>query len=159
MLMPLSYYRGLRHDAVTQDQYRKPLEIAKKALEDKFDSVDSVDMLVPPTHPGELTRKSLVESIQGDTFLQCFSCTTCSTVCPVANNYENDLSVLGMVPHQMMHAAILGIPDLVYRSGMLWNCLGCYECQQHCPQEVRVADVFYELKNLAIEQVKGSELK
>ncbi len=154
MLTPLSYYRGLRRDALTQEQYRKPLEVAKKALEDKYDSVFSVEMLVPPTHPGELTRQSLVKSIQGDSFSQCFSCTTCSTVCPVANNYENDLSILGLVPHQMMHAAILGIPDLIFRSGMLWNCLGCYECQQHCPQEVRVADVFYELKNLAIAQAK-----
>jgi len=37
---------------------------------------------------------------------------------------------------------------------MLWDCLGCYQCQEHCPQDVRVVDVFYELKNMAIAQAK-----
>jgi heterodisulfide reductase subunit C len=154
----LSYYRGLKSDALTKDQYQQPLNIAKKALENKFASVGSADILDPPAPFGEVTRRNLVSSIQGDTFSSCFSCTTCSTVCPVANNYGNDMDVLGMVPHQMIHAAILGIPDLVFRSNMLWSCLGCYECQQHCPQGVRVADVFYELKNLAIEHAKENPL-
>jgi heterodisulfide reductase subunit C len=152
----LSYHRGLKSDELTKDQYQRPLDVAKKALEDKFASVDAVDILGPPLPSGDLTRRSLISSIQGDTFSRCFTCTTCSTVCPVASNYGNDLSVLGMVPHQMIHAAILGIPDLIFRSNMLWSCLGCYECQQHCPQGVHVADVFYELKNLAVQQAKGT---
>jgi heterodisulfide reductase subunit C len=38
---------------------------------------------------------------------------------------------------------------------MLWACLGCYQCQDHCPQGVRITDVFYELKNIAIKEVKA----
>ena len=154
-LTGLSYCRGLRREELNQTQYRRPVELAKKALEDEYRSIDSMDVLVPPTHSGELARKSLVSSIQGNTFSHCFTCTTCSTVCPVARNYDNDLNILGMVPHQMIHAAILGLPDLIFRSNMLWSCLGCYECQQHCPQGIHVTDVFYELKNLAISRKSG----
>jgi heterodisulfide reductase subunit C/nitrate reductase gamma subunit len=150
----LSFYRGLRKDVLAQEQYEKPVNSTWKALEDDFKPVDVPGSLASPTQTGVLAKKSLTTSAQGDTFSYCFTCTTCSTVCPVAGNYENDLNILGMVPHQIMHAAILGIPDPIFRSNMLWSCLGCYECQQHCPQGIRVTDVFYELKNLAIEHAK-----
>jgi len=154
----LSFYRGLRRDALPQDQYQKPLNSAKTALEDRFKTADMPESPVAPSHTGILAKRNLTASAQGDTFSYCFTCTTCSTACPVANNYKNDLNILGMVPHQIMHAAILGIPDTIFRSNMLWSCLGCYECQQHCPQGVRVTDVFYELKNLAIENAKENPL-
>jgi len=150
----LSFYRGLRKDVLSQEQYQKPVNSTWKVLEDKFKPIDVPGSLDSPTQTGVLAKRSLTTSAQGDTFAYCFTCTTCSTVCPVASNYENDLNILGMVPHQIMHAAILGIPDPIFRSNMLWSCLGCYECQQHCPQGVRVTDVFYELKNLAIEHAK-----
>jgi heterodisulfide reductase subunit C len=53
-----------------------------------------------------------------------------------------------------MHATALGLSDLIFSSKMLWACLGCYQCQQQCPQGVRVADVLYELKNLAFKQLR-----
>jgi len=53
-----------------------------------------------------------------------------------------------------MHATALGLSDLIYNAKMLWACLGCYQCQQQCPQGVRVTDVLYELKNLAFNKTK-----
>jgi heterodisulfide reductase subunit C len=38
---------------------------------------------------------------------------------------------------------------------MLWDCLGCYQCQELCPQGVAVTDVMYQLKNVAIAQAAG----
>ncbi len=57
-----------------------------------------------------------------------------------------------MLPHQIMHCLALGMRDATLGTGMLWNCLTCYQCQEQCPQGVRVTDVFYELKNLAIQK-------
>jgi len=73
----------------------------------------------------------------------------------MVSNYENALETLGLVPHQIIRAAVLGLPDPAFRSKMLWTCLGCYQCQDACPQGVRVTDVFYELKNMAIRRIKG----
>jgi heterodisulfide reductase subunit C len=56
------------------------------------------------------------------------------------------------MPHQLMHAIALKQWDMVFQSMMLWYCLGCYQCQENCPQKVRIADILYELKNTAISR-------
>jgi lipoprotein signal peptidase len=81
-------------------------------------------------------------------------------VCPdpetsaVVANYDNPEEILGMLPHQIMHACGLGVRDLALGSNMLWDCLTCYQCQEHCPQGVCITDVLYELKNVAVKQVR-----
>ena len=105
--------------------------------------------------PHDRTFKSgLNLSAQAKTFSACFGCQTCTTVCPVVANYENPQEALGLLPHQIMQAAGLGLRDLAFGSNMLWDCLTCYQCQEQCPQGVWVTDVLYELKNLAVRYVK-----
>ena len=98
-------------------------------------------------------RKKFIEEIgmPGDasTYSYCFSCSTCTSSCPVVSSFEKPMENLGLVPHQIMHSAALGVKDVAIGSGMLWDCLTCYKCQENCPQGVRVAEVIYKLKNLA----------
>jgi heterodisulfide reductase subunit C len=77
----------------------------------------------------------------------------------VVGNYENPQEALGLLPHQIMHAAGLGIRDLAFGSNMLWDCLTCYQCQEQCPQGVHVTDVLYELKNLAVKRAREKTLQ
>jgi len=37
--------------------------------------------------------------------------------------------------------------------------LTCYQCQEHCPQNVNVTDLFFELKNLAIKNVESVRIR
>jgi heterodisulfide reductase subunit C len=39
---------------------------------------------------------------------------------------------------------------------MLWDCVTCYQCQEHCPQNVTVTDILYQLKNLAVKNACSS---
>jgi heterodisulfide reductase subunit C len=55
----------------------------------------------------------------------------------------------------VVYSARLGLEGLVLGSRMLWDCLGCYQCQELCPQGVGVTDVMYQLKNVAIAQAAG----
>jgi heterodisulfide reductase subunit C/nitrate reductase gamma subunit len=98
---------------------------------------------------GELTG-----SAQAGTFSVCFGCQTCTNVCPVVENYENPKEVLGLLPHEIMHCLALKQKGLAIGSNMLWDCVTCYMCQERCPQGVRVTDVLYELKNLALKHLK-----
>jgi heterodisulfide reductase subunit C len=98
---------------------------------------------------GELTG-----SAQASTFSVCFGCQTCTNVCPVVENYENPKEVLGLLPHEIMHCLALKQKGLAIGSNMLWDCVTCYMCQERCPQGVRVTDVLYELKNLALKHLK-----
>jgi heterodisulfide reductase subunit C len=36
-------------------------------------------------------------------------------------------------------------------ASMIWDCVTCYQCQEHCPQLVEVTDILYQLKNMAIK--------
>ena len=109
--------------------------------------------------PVSRVKNRLAASLPGDTSNYCFACTTCTASCPVVRNFDNPLEALGMLPHQMIRAANLGIGDIIFDSNMLWSCLGCYACQDNCPQGVQITDVFYELKNLAMENAKERTLE
>ncbi len=155
---PLSIHRGLNRDLIAPEEYRKPLAAARGAIEESCVSLDAMTVIDDDRLSGTF-RRLLAGSDQGNTFSTCLECRICTAACPVVRQSENPPEALGLVPHQIMHAAKLGLAEPVYRSPMLWKCLGCYECQESCPQGVRVADVLYELKNLAVAHVRaGAEV-
>jgi len=159
VLSPLSFYRGLMKGETVQRDYENPLIRAREAIAAPYDLMKKKDKVLPLTPPDRKLQSGLNLSAQAKTFSVCFGCQTCTTVCPVVGNYENPQEALGLLPHQIMHAAGLGLRDLAFGSNMLWDCLTCYQCQEQCPQGVHVTDVLYELKNLAVKQVREKTLQ
>jgi heterodisulfide reductase subunit C/nitrate reductase gamma subunit len=151
VLSPLSFYRGLMRESIPTDDYSRPLIQARETIASTCDLMKAPDKVVTLTPASKELQGSLLLSDQAATFSACFGCQTCTNACPVVAAYENPKEVLGMLPHQIMYAAGLGIKDLAFGSQMLWDCLTCYQCQEQCPQGVHVTDVLYELKNLAIK--------
>jgi len=147
-LSPFSFYRGLNRNNIAADEYRKPIEAANLSVACNF------EQLMDKTTPISLSDKKRDVSSQlpgADTFVHCFGCQTCTTVCPVVMNYENPQEVVGLLPHQIMNCLGLGLTEMATGPQMLWDCLTCYQCQEHCPQNVKVTDVLYGLKNLSIK--------
>jgi heterodisulfide reductase subunit C/nitrate reductase gamma subunit len=157
VLSPLSLYRGLMRDSLDPDKnhYADPIELALKAIYPAGIPLNMLDRQIRlmPSDNGLSGR--VYKSAQASTFSHCFRCVTCSNSCPVVRNYSDPTETLGLLPHQLMHAAGMGLWDLVFSSRMLWDCLGCYQCQEHCPQGVCVADIIYEFKNIAITRAKA----
>ncbi|MBW2604484.1 MAG: 4Fe-4S dicluster domain-containing protein [Deltaproteobacteria bacterium] len=148
MLSPFSFYRGLNRNNIAAGDYRKPIETANSAVACHFEQA------MDKTKPISLSDKERDVSSQlpgAGTFSHCFGCQTCTTVCPVVMNYENPQEVLGLLPHQIMNSLGLGLTEMATGPKMLWDCVTCYQCQEHCPQNVKVTDIFYQLKNLAIK--------
>jgi heterodisulfide reductase subunit C len=158
ILSPLSFYRGLMKEETVQDDYERPMIRAREAIASQCDLMKEKDKFLPLIPADRPFQSGLNLSAQAKTFSVCFGCQTCTTVCPVVSNYDNPQEVLGLLPHQIMHAAGLGLRDLAFGSNMLWDCLTCYQCQEQCPQGVCVTDVLYELKNLAVKYVKEKVL-
>jgi heterodisulfide reductase subunit C len=154
VLTPLSFYRGLMKGETAQGDYEKPLIEAREAIAAQCDLLRNKEKILPLTSADRRLQNGLNLSAQAKTFSACFSCQTCTTVCPVVGNYDRPQEALGLLPHQIMQAAGLGLRDLAFGSNMLWDCLTCYQCQEQCPQGVCVTDVLYELKNLAVKYVK-----
>jgi heterodisulfide reductase subunit C/nitrate reductase gamma subunit len=159
VLSPLSFYRGLMREETVPKDYEKPLIRAREAIAAQCDLMKKKDKVLPLTPTDRKLQSGLNLSAQAKTFSVCFGCQTCTTVCPVVGNYEDPQEALGLLPHQIMHAAGLGLRDLAFGSNMLWDCLTCYQCQEQCPQGVHVTDVLYELKNLAVKHVREKTLQ
>ena len=122
----------------------------------RFDS-DRQKVLVPLTASGKKFKKGVGLSSQGSSFNNCFTCMTCSNACPVVSIYQFPKEKLGLLPHQIMYSLKFGIQDNVLGAGMVWDCLGCYNCQENCPQGVRVTDIFFELKSMAFQQARSDK--
>ncbi len=86
----------------------------------------------------------------GDELTACFACSTCTAACPIANQWDYK-------PHQLVRMILLGMRDEVLSSREIWECLTCFQCQERCPQKVRVTDIFFDCKNLAAERGKIPE--
>jgi len=157
VLSTLSYHRGLNRDRIETESYQRSVKKARHAVVDESKLIDINDTISDASmEQGFKTR--LAASLPGDTSNYCFACTTCTASCPVVRNFDNPLEALGLLPHQMIRAANLGLGDIIFDSNMLWSCLGCYACQDNCPQGVQITDVFYEIKNLAMEGAKKRTL-
>lgn len=134
--------------------YPKPEAWARKTIGEeyvitKFNHDDFFLSLTDKNFMRELT-----EPIQANTFSLCFGCQTCTNACPVVGSHESPRKALGLLPHEIMHCLALGQKELALGSMMLWDCLTCYVCQEQCPQGVCVTDVLYQLKNMALKQLK-----
>jgi heterodisulfide reductase subunit C len=135
--------------------YPKPEAWAREAMVADYDLARLKEKTLSLVSADREFQKELVHSAQASTFSVCFGCQTCTNVCPVVGNYEDPKEFVGLLPHEIMHCLALKQRELAFGSGMLWDCVTCYMCQEHCPQGVCVTDVLYELKNLAIRHLKA----
>lgn len=150
ILSQLSFARGLRRGCIPTQTYYAPLEKAENAVYKKYKPLLAAGRRLTLNVSGTQKESSLISET---TFSYCFGCQNCTTVCPVVENYENPENELGLLPHQIMCCLGLGLTETTLGARMLWDCLTCYQCQEHCPQKVKVTDILYELKYMAVEKM------
>jgi heterodisulfide reductase subunit C/nitrate reductase gamma subunit len=152
VLSPFSFARGLIvQKTLPADTYVHPIQNARQAVGGRFVN------LMNPDAPLPLNVKRTEDprpAIKDTTYTHCFSCQTCTTVCPVVANYDDPEQVLGLLPHQIMCSLALGLNEMASGARMNWDCLTCYKCQENCPQQVEVCDVLYRLKNTAVASIE-----
>jgi heterodisulfide reductase subunit C/nitrate reductase gamma subunit len=90
-----------------------------------------------------------------NSYKSCYTCQRCTNVCPVVRSYENPSETLGLLPHQIMYTLGLGDTDMAMGAQMIWSCSTCYLCQEHCPNQVELCDIFYSLKNRALNTIEA----
>jgi len=152
VLSQFSWYRGLNREHLDTETYPQPLSQALESVADQCPLVGQPEKVIPLTPVNKDFKNRAADSPQAETFSFCFSCENCTTVCPVTGAYENPEDMVGLLPHQIMRSLGLGLKDLAMGSKMLWDCVTCYQCQEHCPQGVNVTDILYEMKNQALKE-------
>jgi heterodisulfide reductase subunit C len=79
----------------------------------------------------------------GEKIKDCIQCGTCSGSCPVSWAMEES-------PRQVFAMIRAGMKDRVLDSLTIWTCASCYQCAERCPQEIKITDIMYMLKRMAI---------
>ncbi len=139
VLSPYSFNRTYNQDDFGATLSDMPAKHAKNIIADKYKKKSQADDV--------LSLSPKANDFSETTFAYCFSCENCTNVCPVVMNYEKPEQAVDLLPHQVMRSIGLGLEDIALGSNMLWDCVTCYQCQEHCPQNVKVTDILYELKN------------
>jgi heterodisulfide reductase subunit C len=74
----------------------------------------------------------------------CQQCGTCTGSCPTS--YLMDFG-----PREVIAAFRAGMIDKVVKSNTIWLCTSCYYCTVRCPAGIKITDLMYELKRMAIK--------
>lgn len=150
ILTPFSFARGLLiQPKLHSDDYSLPVENAFTKVAGQFAELMKPDATLPLNTQSANDRQPVLKD---RTFSHCFSCQSCTTVCPVVGNYDHPEQVLGLLPHQIMGCLGLGLTQIAAGAKMIWDCLTCYKCQENCPQDVEVCDLLFDLKNVAAKE-------
>ena len=88
-----------------------------------------------------------------NTFSRCVQCQTCTNVCPVVAHSSDGGNGVDLTPQKVMNLLRLGLRDLTLGSRMVWDCATCYQCQESCPEGIRVADIMCELRALGVQRL------
>lgn len=109
--------------------------------EESLTQVNSEALVVNPT---EASRLAAIIKTYGNTDIStCYQCRKCSSGCPVA--YAMDYT-----PAQILHAARLGLKDLVLNSATIWLCATCETCVARCPQGVDLVKAMDALRTTCL---------
>jgi quinone-modifying oxidoreductase, subunit QmoC len=81
----------------------------------------------------------------GEKIKDCIQCGTCSGSCPVTWAMEE-------TPRQIFAMIRAGMRDKVLDSLTIWTCASCYQCMHRCPQEIKITDIMYMLKRMAMRE-------
>ncbi len=81
----------------------------------------------------------------GDGILKCIQCGVCSGTCPLS-------LYMDYTPRQVIGMVREGFKDDVLTSQTIWVCSSCYACTVECPRQIKLTDVMYTLKRMAIEK-------
>jgi len=88
----------------------------------------------------------------GDKVKDCIQCGTCSGSCP--SSFQMDKT-----PRQIFAMIRAGMREEVLSSNTVWMCASCYTCPVRCPKEIKIADVFYAIKRIAVREGKAGRSK
>ncbi len=110
-------------------------------------SVKTIDL-----NTADLNFKNVVAAEEGGKHLKkCFQCSSCTLTCPITD------AGLELNPRLIIRQVLVGLRKEVLESSAIWQCVGCYECTDRCPQNVRFTEVIEALRSIAVRESKNKD--
>jgi heterodisulfide reductase subunit C len=92
----------------------------------------------------ERFTNDIISTPEGKRVLSCIQCGTCSGTCPVIKVMEHG-------PREIFLMIKNGMKKEVLSDLTPWVCASCYKCTVNCPAEIKITEVMYKLKRMAIK--------
>ncbi len=81
----------------------------------------------------------------GEKLFDCIQCGTCSGLCPLS-------PYMDFTPRKIIAMIRAGFKGEVLSSHTCWLCASCYACTVECPKGVKITEIMYATKRLAIRE-------
>lgn len=81
----------------------------------------------------------------GEKIKECIQCGSCSGSCPTS-------PFMDYAPRKLFAMLRAGMKKEVLESNTIWLCSSCYTCYVRCPQEIKITDIMYALKQIAVKE-------
>lgn len=91
-------------------------------------------------------KDEVVAEPGGENLIRCYSCGTCMATCLI-RRYDPDYN-----PRRILRMAMLGLRKEVLSSRLIWRCSACDDCYKHCPQGIRISDLFKAFRAIALRE-------
>lgn len=75
----------------------------------------------------------------------CYQCGRCSSGCDI-----NRLDI-SFQPHRLLHLISMGAADKVLKSIDIWKCTTCFTCSERCPQGIKVTEILWTARAMAVK--------
>jgi heterodisulfide reductase subunit C len=97
--------------------------------------------------------------VGSDLIKYCYQCSRCADNCPVTRVTQDFYSTTGYNPRSNILNALLGYKDAIFNADelVIWGCTVCDTCDEVCPQNIELTEIFTLLKNMSIGQGKGPD--
>jgi len=90
-----------------------------------------------------LSKEFLEHLLDAEKLKYCFECGICTSSCPMVELVPNRYN-----PRILLMKMFL-TPDEALKSEALWLCAWCYQCAKHCPQKLKLPEIFLSMRKLA----------
>ena len=87
--------------------------------------------------------KDVAAKAHGENLFSCIQCGTCAGTCPVSHYMD-------YTPRRIIAMVREGFEAEVLGSSTIWLCASCYQCTVDCPKQIKLTDIMYALKQMAL---------
>jgi NADPH-dependent glutamate synthase beta subunit-like oxidoreductase len=92
-----------------------------------------------------ISKEVFEKLLDADKLKYCYECGICTASCAMTELLEKDYN-----PRRLLEKIFLN-PEAVLTSDELWLCAWCYRCYRHCPQALRLPEIFLSIRTIAAE--------
>ena len=104
-------------------------------------------------------RKQVMDFHVHDVIKYCYQCSRCTDNCPVAAVTMDFYTTTGYNPRSNILNSLLGYKNAIFDADPLtiWGCTVCDTCDEVCPQNIELTEIFTFLKNESTKAGKAPD--